>query len=78
MIGAYPICEDCDMPADRCECLRKMWCKSWWHKIRYGSTIEITRGKLAETGEYFCKKCGKKTGGYTNYGPFEFEIKPKQ
>jgi hypothetical protein len=40
------------------------WCRSWWHKVRYGSNKVETD---SNTTEYFCKKCGGKTGGYTTF-----------
>lgn len=53
----------------------QQWCFSWWHRIRYGSRESkevITKECLIV--EYFCKKCLKKTDGYTHFGTFEISF----
>lgn len=51
------------------------WCFSWWHKVRYGSRkVEEIINEKCFVVEYFCKKCGKKTDGYTHFGTFEFSL----
>lgn len=50
-------------------------CFSFWHKIRYGSYETKTNPtEKLHIVEYWCKKCKKKTGGYTHLGPFEVTL----
>lgn len=51
------------------------FCSSWWHKVRYGSSEKITKvNRTITIVEYFCKKCERKTCGFTHIGPFEVTI----
>lgn len=53
----------------------EQWCFSWWHKVRYGSyEKKETLNDKCLVVEYFCKKCLKKTDGYTHFGTFELEF----
>lgn len=50
------------------------WCFSWWHKVRYGSKETRQDIKGLAIVEYWCKKCGGKTDGYTYFKIGEFTI----
>ena len=53
--------------------IQEEWCESYLHKWLHGSTRESEKQENVEHSEYFCKKCGKKTAGFTTF-TYEFEI----
>lgn len=43
------------------------WCHSLWHKWFHGSIVKEHDFNDMHIAEHFCRKCGKKTGGYTAF-----------
>lgn len=48
------------------------WCFSWWHKTFWGEERRVVHeNRNIQVIEYYCKKCGLKTDGFTHFGPIE-------